>query len=164
MKLLIAVLLFCLALIAPANAYVAMPCPPAQPGDVAIIVAGQSNAGSYGDLGFQPLNSNTPANDVQIWFGTGVCYPLNDSMAGFTPPIMPLSGGSIWTRFSQLLRDQRPAFTGRLIVVNIAQNGVPITNWSQTGPDYPRIQTAINVLAANGCFQNRDDVGGGVDD
>lgn len=131
----------------PALAYGPITCPAAQPNDIVLILAGQSNNGAYGDVGYQPPATN---GDVQIWWGTGTCYPLNDGLAGFPSPWMPLSGGSIWTRFSQLLRDQSPSWTGRLVIVDIAQNGSPITSWAQTGPFYSRIQTAVNLLTAGG--------------
>lgn len=134
----------------PALAYGPMTCPAAQPNDLVLILAGQSNNGAYGDVGYQPPMSGSPSGDVQIWWGTGTCYPLNDGLAGFPSPWMPNSGGSIWTRFSQLLRDQNPTWTGRLIIVDIAQNGSPITSWAPTSGNYPRIQAAVNLLAADG--------------
>ena len=150
MRAIIAFLFLCFCV--PAHGYGSMPCPSAQPSDIAIILAGQSNNGSYGDVGYQPQLSGTPGGDIQIWWGTGDCYPLNDGLAGFPPPWMPNSGGSIWTRFSQLLRDQNPTWTGRLIIVNIAQNGSPITSWANgvSGGNFPRIQTAVSLLAAKG--------------
>lgn len=142
--------LFFVMLPAVAFGYGAIPCPAASPDDIPIILTGQSQAGSYGDVAFQPPLSGTPTGDIQIWFGTSTCYPLNDALAGFPAPWMPGSGGSIATRVSQLLRDQYPNWPGRLVIVNIAQNGVPITNWGQSGPNYPRIQTAVNILSAGG--------------
>lgn len=126
-----------------ASAYNAIPCPTPQANDVVIIVAGQSNAGSYGDVAHYQANS-----DVQLWFGTGTCYPLADGLAGFSPPPGG-GGGSIWTRFASIYHAANPA-GGRIVLVDIANNGVPIQNWRQAGPDYPRIAMAVGALAVKG--------------
>lgn len=127
----------------PAFAYNPIPCPTAGPNDIVLLVGGQSNAGSYGDVGFQP----TTGGDIQIWYATGACYPLADQMVGVPPPPPPNGGGSIWTRFAQLYRNAYPLFTGRIVIVMIAEGGVPISNWAQGGQDYPRIKTAVDALA-----------------
>ena len=89
MRAIIAFLFLCFCV--PAHGYGSMPCPSAQPSDIALILAGQSNNGSYGDVGYQPQLSGTPGGDIQIWWGTGDCYPLNDGLAGF--PANSGSGG-----------------------------------------------------------------------
>jgi len=142
MKKLLASLCF---ICAQALAYSEIPCPTPQSGDVVVIVAGQSNAGSYGDVAYYE-----PNNDVQFYFGNGKCYPLADALAGFPVPPMPNSGGSIWTRFASIYHAAYPS-GGRIIYANIARNGVPIQNWrAPDGQDYPRIQQAVTGLAAKG--------------
>jgi hypothetical protein len=133
-----------------ALAYSSIPCPTPQSNDIVLLVAGQSNGGSYGDVAYQPPLSGTPGGDIQVWFGTGICYPLNDALAGFPPPPMSGSGGSIWTRFSQLLRDHYPSWTGRLVLVNIAKNGTPVVSWANGAGNYPRIAAAVSVLSSLG--------------
>lgn len=146
--------LFLLASSFPALAYTSVTCPTPSENDLVIIVAGQSNAGSYGDVAYQ----GSGATDIQIYFGNSLCYPLYDALAGFpSPPVnpagyppMPTPGGSIWTRFAKLYHDANPSWTGKVIIVDIAQNGVPIGNWRNGGPNYPNIATAVSVLASKG--------------
>lgn len=118
-------------------------CSP-QANDIVLVIAGQSNGGSYGDVAYVPPNTGG------VQFSNGNCYVLKDPLVGLVTPGTPGSGGSIWSRLWQDMTLPGHLPMRRLVVVDIVDYGTPSSNWAATGPDFHRLTQAKTELAAAG--------------